>query len=84
MKAFVGHSFDEKNSLIVDKIIKFLESTGITCETGEKAQNKSIADKVKERILNNDVFVGIFTCDQEFVIKKGLFKEEKVYTALTG
>ncbi len=47
MKAFVGHSFDEKNSLIVNKIIKFLESTGIKCETGEKAQNKSIAEKVK-------------------------------------
>src|SRR3972149_9022389 len=54
MKAFVGHSFEEKDSQIVDKIIKFLESTGIKCQTGEKAQNKSIAEKVKERILNNE------------------------------
>ncbi len=40
-------------------------------------------EKVKEKILNNDLFVGIFTCDQEFVVKKGFLKtkSERVYTA---
>src|SRR3989304_8331404 len=83
MKAFVGHSFEEKDSQIVDKIIKFLESTGIKCQTGEKAQNKSIAEKVKERILNNDIFVGIFTCGKEIALNGSLFNffnKERAYT----
>lgn len=80
MKVFVGHSFEEKDRHIVDEIIKFLESTGVECETGEKAQNKSVAGKVKKKILNNDIFVGIFTRDKEIVFKKSFLKKEKVYT----
>jgi len=80
MKAFVGHSFEKKDSQIVDTIIKFLESAAIECETGEKAQNKSIAGKVKERILNNDIFVGIFTCDKEVVLENGSPKKQKFCT----
>jgi len=64
MKAFVGHSFVEEDSKLVDKIIKFLESAGLTYLNGEKAQNSSIAKKVKERIEDSDIFVGIFTCDK--------------------
>ncbi len=64
MKAFIGHSFDDKDKGIVDNIQKFIESTGIECLTGEKAQNNSIAQKVKERIADCEIFIGIFTCDK--------------------
>ena len=84
MKAFVGHSFEDKDSWIVDKIIKLLKSTGIECQSGEEAQNESVAQKVRERILNNDIFVGIFTCDKEIKLKNGflncLFNKKPLYT----
>ncbi len=81
MNAFIGHSFEEKDSQTVTKIKEFIESTGINCQTGEKAQNKSVAEKVKERILDNDIFVAIFTCDKELASKKKfLRKTKKFYT----
>lgn len=80
MKAFVGHSFREDDSKIVKKIIDFLDSAGVTSQTGEKAQNKSVAEKVKERILDCDIFVGIFTCDGKIEFKRGFWKKETVYT----
>jgi len=79
MKAFVGHSFDKNDSEIVSKIIKYLESLGVSCQSGEMAQNKSVADKVKEKILCNDIFAGIFTCDREIASKKNLFKKKEKY-----
>jgi tetratricopeptide (TPR) repeat protein len=65
MKAFIGHSFDEKDEALIDSIQKFIASTGIECLSGEKAQNSSIAQKVRERIANCEIFVGIFTCDKQ-------------------
>lgn len=65
MKVFVGHSFEDKDQPLVDKIISFLSKRDIICETGEKAQNKSVSEKVKERIAKNEIFIGIFTVDQE-------------------
>lgn len=67
MKAFVGHSFDAKDEQLVTKILKFLGTTGLKCETGEPAETKSIADKVKGKIINNDIFVGIFTRSNELI-----------------
>jgi hypothetical protein len=64
MKAFIGHSFDEKDKDLIDNIKEFIESTGIGCVSGEKSQNRSIAQKVKERIISCEIFVGIFTCDK--------------------
>ena len=64
MKAFVGHSFDDKDSPLIEKIISFLNKRGILCESGEKAENKSVSEKVKERIDRNDIFIGIFTIDK--------------------
>ncbi|MFH1335048.1 MAG: hypothetical protein ABII96_00885 [Candidatus Zixiibacteriota bacterium] len=84
MKAFVGHSFQDKDAQLVDKIIKFLGSTGLECQTGESAQNRSVAEKVKERIRTNDIFVGIFTCDKEINVKKHWFsrrsKGKRIFT----
>ena len=82
MKAFVGHSFDDKDQPLVDKIISFLSKREIICETGEKAQNKSVSEKVKERIEKNDIFVGIFTIDKE--IRLADDKEKKKSNGFFG
>jgi len=68
MKAFVGHSFDKKDMTLINQIIKFLKSSEVLCQTGEESQNKSIAQKVKDRILNSDFFIGIFTCENKILI----------------
>jgi tetratricopeptide (TPR) repeat protein len=86
MKAFIGHSFDDKDKMLVDEVKAFVESAGIECKTGEKAQNSSIAQKVKERIAECEIFVGVFTCDKPIChkVNKGLFcstkKEYEGYT----
>ena len=48
MKAFIGHSFDDKDKTLVDTVKEFIESSGVECKTGERAQNSSIAQKVKD------------------------------------
>ncbi|MDP3042430.1 MAG: hypothetical protein Q8N62_06930 [Candidatus Omnitrophota bacterium] len=65
MKAFVGHSFADDDQGLKDKIISFLTEREVVCVTGEKAQNKSVSLKVRERIEKNDIFIGLFTIDQE-------------------
>ena len=61
LKAFAGHSFEEGDRPLVDKILRFLRSAGVECESGEPAENRSVSTKVKERIDHNSIFVGIFT-----------------------
>jgi len=84
MKAFIGHSFNDKDSQLIRDIKDFIESAEIECGTGEKAQNKSVAEKVKERIKNSDIFVGVFTHDYKVLATKGIFRslwgKEKEYT----
>ena len=82
MKIFVGHSFDDKDS-VVDKFLAFFKSRedeGIKIITGEKAQNKSVAEKVQSDISGSDAFAGIFTCDKKINISKNIFRSEKGYT----
>lgn len=69
MKAFVGRSFNDKDTEIVKKIIEHIESLDVKCETGEKPQYGYVAEKVKNRIMDNDVFVGIFTRDKKILLE---------------
>lgn len=80
VRAFVGHSFDDKDVDIVRKIKDFIESLGIKCETGEKPQYGYVAEKVKSRIINNDVFIGIFTHDEKILLENGKSNEGDFYT----
>jgi tetratricopeptide (TPR) repeat protein len=80
MKAFVGHSFDDKDMDVVRKIKDFMESLGIKCETGEKPQYSDVSEKVKNRIINNDIFVGIFTHDEKILLENGKSDGEDFYT----
>ncbi len=55
VKIFAGHSFDDKDSEVVDKFVKFFKSReDIEIITGERAQDKSVAQKVKDRINECD------------------------------
>jgi tetratricopeptide (TPR) repeat protein len=81
MKAFLAHSFSPQDERVVNKIRGFLESLDIICVSGERAQTTSIARKVKERIQESDLFVGIFTVEE--VLRRGagfLRKAEQVRT----
>lgn len=76
IKAFVGHSFADQDEALINKIIRYIEGCDIQCKTGWKAQNKSVSDKVKERIEACDFFVGIFTKSTELCgayVKKRIF-----------
>lgn len=59
--AFIGHNFDEKDESLIEKIKAFVMQNDVHYTTGEKAQNKSVSEKVKQRINDCDVFIGIFT-----------------------
>jgi tetratricopeptide (TPR) repeat protein len=83
MKIFVGHSFDKKDSEVVNKFLEFFKSRedeGIKIITGERAQNKSVAEKVKTDISRSDAFAGIFTCERKINTCVNIFGSEKGYT----
>lgn len=81
MKIFVGHSFDDKDSTVIGKFLGFFKSReDIEVITGERAQNQSVAEKVRGKISESDVFAGIFTCDKKINTAKGIFSREKDYT----
>ncbi|MGC3972462.1 MAG: toll/interleukin-1 receptor domain-containing protein [Pirellulales bacterium] len=61
VNAFVGHSFAEEDSRVVERICDFLERLGIKCESGLRPEPSSITEKVKRRILEAEIFVGIIT-----------------------
>ena len=80
MEAFIGHSFNDKDVEIVKKIKAHIESLDIECETGEKPQHGYVSEKIKKRIINNDIFVGIFTCDKKILLENGQSSKEDFYT----
>lgn len=79
MKAFIGHSFDDKDIEIVKKIKEHIESLNVKCETGEKPQHGFVSEKIKKRIINNDIFVGIFTCDKKILLENRKPSKEDFY-----
>ena len=79
MKAFIGHSFDDKDIEIVKEIKEHIESLNVKCETGEKPQHGLVSEKIKKRIINNDIFVGIFTCDKKILLENRKPSKEDFY-----
>ncbi len=79
MKAFVGHSFNDKDKEIVREIIEHIESLNVKCETGKRPQHGLVSEKIKKRIINNDIFVGIFTCDKKILLENGQSSNEDIY-----
>lgn len=79
VRAFVGHSFDDKDKEIVREIIEHIKSLNVKCETGERPQHGYVSEKIKKRIINNDIFVGIFTCDKKILLENGQSSNEYFY-----
>jgi hypothetical protein len=59
--AFVGQSFAEADIRVNEPVRRFLEAFGLSVTTGEKPSAQTVSSKVKARIEEADIFVGIFT-----------------------
>ena len=77
INAFVGHSFDDSDKEIVRIFIDYFttlsKSTGLNFlwDHAEEAQTMAISQKVKDKIIGKNLFIGIFT-KKERVIKDHL------------
>jgi tetratricopeptide (TPR) repeat protein len=66
IRAFVGHSFTEDDSALVDKFLKYFEqiansNTSFSWVHAESAEPKQLAEKVMSLISTKNVFIGICT-----------------------
>jgi hypothetical protein len=61
--AFVAHSFAKEDEEIVDELCDFFTKLGMICDSGRRAEPIGISAKVKKRIKEAEVFIGIFTRD---------------------
>jgi hypothetical protein len=59
--AFIGQSFAEGDTRVNEAVRRFLKAYGLTVATGEKPSAQTVSAKVKTRIEDADIFVGIFT-----------------------
>src|SRR5436190_9264838 len=59
--AFVAHSFADDDKQIVERITQFLSKLGLTCDSGVRAEPRSISEKILARLHAAELFVGIFT-----------------------
>ena len=70
MKIFLAHSFSDEILIVANDIKNFLESIGHNCCSGEKPENKGISQKVKQRIDDCDLFMGLFTIEKDIIYKE--------------
>jgi len=65
LRAFVGHSFDEKDKDLVRCFLNYFDTIGQTLdfqwEHAEWAELKELSRKVKEKMEGKNLFIGIFT-----------------------
>jgi tetratricopeptide (TPR) repeat protein len=59
--AFVAHSFADEDREVVERISQFLSKLGVSCDSGYRAEPRSVSEKVLARLLAAELFVGIFT-----------------------
>ncbi len=72
IKAFVGHSFNEKDDLIVRKFIEHFNAVkdmgyGFTWDHAEKAEPKDLCKKVMEKMEDKNLFIGILTANENAI-----------------
>lgn len=60
-KVFVAHSFNPDDVELVNKVKDFLSYFGIRIDSGERPDARSISDKIKARIVDCDILLGLFT-----------------------
>lgn len=85
IRAFVGHSFDDRDKDVVNAFTDYFDSLKIGMpfdwDHAKRVEAKAISDKVKEKMENKDLFIGIFT-KKDYRISGDKIKEEdggKVY-----
>lgn len=65
MKAFIGHSFAEKDHLLVRSVADFIESADIACVNAERTASEPVSQKVKYLIQKCEIFVGLFARSEQ-------------------
>ena len=62
---FIGRHFDDVGNEYYTKLLSFLELLGFNVTQGEEYTSQAIPAKVKSRIDNQDIFLGIVSGDRE-------------------
>src|SRR4051812_35943829 len=60
-KAFLGHSFLQEDVPVVTFFKDFLNEMMVKCSSGERPELNQVHEKVKKRILEANLFIGVFT-----------------------
>lgn len=64
ISAFVAHSFEDEDKMLIDKFLRYLNAfrhLGFEWEDAEEAESEGLANKVKAKMEGKNAFVGIFT-----------------------
>jgi hypothetical protein len=61
MKAFISYSFSESDEELVRDFKAFLVALGMHCTDGDKPETKAVSLKVRKRIRESDIFIGILS-----------------------
>ena len=65
LKAFVGHSFDENDDVVIKRFLDYFDSlrdtVGLEWDHAKRAEAKELAIKVKQKMEDKNLFIGIFT-----------------------
>jgi len=62
---FVSYNFAEKNKDVTEKIMTFIKSFPVAVSLGSEPDNKSVSSKVKGKINDADIVVGVMTADEK-------------------
>ncbi len=63
--AFIAHRFDQAGDVAAGKIARFLSLLGFDCLTGRGYEPRSVAEKVKSRIMAQEIIVVVLTPGEE-------------------
>lgn len=63
--AFIAHRFDQAGDVAAGKIARFLSLLGFDCLTGQGYEPRSVADKVKSRIMAQAIIIVVLTPGEE-------------------
>jgi len=65
IRAFVGHSFNDKDKSVVETFTKYFDSLkgalSFEWDHAEEAEPKELSEKVREKMEGKNLFIGIFT-----------------------
>lgn len=86
IKAFVGHSFEEKDKETITKFKEYFDSLtksmDFQWDDAQEPQIMSLSDKVKEKMEGKNLFIGIITkkhieVEENAIIKPKIFHKDK-------